>query len=132
MERGNDSAVSEVVSEIIILALVVILAAVIAAMVFGLFGNLQPTNITGVTAVRGDPGQIVITYNGGERADQLKWLNISVNGGISPSLGTYGSVTPLSIGNSTVVAGPSPGKDHVIVTGYFSDGTVQVVLDTTV
>jgi flagellin-like protein len=126
----NDEAVSEVIGTILIIALVVTLAAIIGAMVFGLVGNLQQTHIVGVSAVRFNQTHITVTFNGGEKADQLNWLNITVNGAIRPSLGTFGSTTSLGVGNSTTVTGNTSGNDHVIVVGNFADGTQQVVLDT--
>jgi FlaG/FlaF family flagellin (archaellin) len=129
-KKRNECAVSEVMGSVLMVALVVILAAIIGSMVFGLVGNLQETKVIAVTAVRSNATAISITYNGGERTDQLNWLNITVNGAIRPSLGTFGSTTPLRVGNSTTVTGNTSGNDRVIVVGNFADGTQQVVLDT--
>ena len=129
-KKRNEDAVSEVMGTVLMVALVVILAAIIGSMVFGLVGNLQQTHIVGVSAVRFNQTHITVTFNGGEKADQLNWLNITVNGAIRPSVGTFGSTTPLGVGNSTTVTGNTSGNDHVIVVGNFADGTQQVVLDT--
>jgi flagellin-like protein len=126
----NDEAVSEVIGTILIIALVVTLAAIIGAMVFGLVGNMQDTKVVAVTAVRFNESAIRLTYHGGDRVDQLYWLNISVNGARIGSMGT--GTSSVDVGNTTLVAGNIPGNDHVIVVGAFSDGTEQVVLDTMV
>jgi len=126
----NDEAVSEVIGTILIIALVVTLAAIIGAMVFGLVGNMQDTKVVAVTAVRFNESAISLTYHGGDRVDQLYWLNISVNGASSGRMGT--GTSSVDVGNTTLVAGNIPGNDHVIVVGAFSDGTEQVVLDTMV
>lgn len=127
-----EHAVSEVIGTVLIIALVVALAGIIGAMVFGLVGNLQNTKIVGVTATRFNATNITVTYAGGQNSGQLYWVNISTNGIRTGQFGNVGSKTPVTVGNSTLVAGNSPGKDHVVVVGAFSDGTEQVILDTTV
>jgi FlaG/FlaF family flagellin (archaellin) len=132
--NSYESAVSEVIGEVLILALVVLLAAVIGAMVFGLAGSIQKTTISGVTATRNTDGFVMVTYHGGEEANQLHSLNITVNGSgygiiiVSLNAGT----TPLDVGNSTMLRAPAPGMDHVVVVGNFADGRQQLFLDTVV
>jgi flagellin-like protein len=128
----NDEAVSEVIGTILIIALVVTLAAIIGAMVFGLVGNMQDTKVVAVTAVRFNESNISLTYHGGDRPDQLYWLNISVNGTPVGRMGTLGGTSPVKVGNVTLVAGNFLGNNHVIVVGAFSDGKEQVLLDTIV
>lgn len=130
--RRHDSAVSDVIGTVLIVALVVILAAIVAVTVFGFSGILRPTTIVGVTAVRGDFGNVTVTYTGGASQNPLYWLSISVNGSAMKTLGVFGGTTPLEIGNSTTVGAPVPGKDHIVVVGDFADGTRQIVLDTIV
>jgi flagellin-like protein len=126
----KDEAVSEVIGTILIIALVVTLAAIIGAMVFGLVGTVQDTKVIAVTAVRFNESNISLTYNGGDRSDQVYWLNISVNGSPVGRMGT--GTSPVMVGNVTLVGGSFPSYDHVIVVAAFADGTEQVVLDTTV
>jgi flagellin-like protein len=128
----TDEAVSEVIGTILIIALVVTLAAIIGAMVFGLVGTVQNTKVIAVTAVRYNSSNISLTYNGGDRADQVYWLNISVNGTPAGIMGTLGGTSPVRVGNATLIGGRFPGYDHVIVVAAFADRTEQVVLDTTV
>lgn len=113
---------------ILMVALVVILAAVIGTMVFGLAGNLQETQVVGVTAVKYNSTHIVVTYNGGDKADQLYNLSVSMNGASQVSM-TQGK-TPMIVGNSSYFGGVTTGSDHLVITGWFADGTQQVIMDT--
>lgn len=128
--KGNDSAVSEVLGEVMVIGLVVALAAIIGAMVFGLVGTMPKSQIVGVTATRMDAGNVTVSYFGGEKQDQVRWLNITVNGSSPVILGSFQGTTPLDVGNSTRISAPVPGMDHIIVVGNFADGTAQVLLDT--
>jgi hypothetical protein len=106
----------------------VILAAIIGATVLSLVGNMQPTRIVGVTAVRFNETNISITYYGCDKPDQLYWLNISINGGNATSIGS--NTPPLKVGNLTMVGASASYHDHVVIVGGFADGNKQIVLDT--
>jgi FlaG/FlaF family flagellin (archaellin) len=130
LNNRNDTAVSEVAGSILMVAVTVILAALIGVTALSFFGTMQPTRIVGVTAVRFNESNVTITYYGCDKPDQLYWLNISVNGARSESMGDVGGTTPLGVGNTTMVSAPAYGKDHLVVVGSFVDGRGQVVLDT--
>ena len=127
--KGSEDAVSPVIGVILMVAITVILAAVIAAFVFGMAGNVSKTRSVAVTAQK--QGQnIVVTNNGGPDIQDLSAYNVSVayNNG---STGTF--ALPTNVGASIKFPNgttPSAGKDHIIVTATFTDGTQQVVLDT--
>ena len=124
----KDRAVSEVMGTILMVALVVILAAVIGVMVFGLAGNLQDTKVVGVTAAKYNSTHIVVTFTGGDKADQVYNLSVSMNGASQGSM-TQGK-SPIKVGNSSYFGGVTKGSDHLVITGWFADGTQQVVMDT--
>ena len=126
----KDRAVSEVMGSILMVALVVILAAVIGAFVFGLTGSMQSSNLVGVSAVKYDSTHILVTFVGGDKANQLYRLNVSINGNNAGALGTPPWTTPISVGNSSLFAGSTTGSDHLVIIGSFADGTQQVVMDT--
>ena len=128
VNNRNEQAISEVMGSILMVALVVILAAVIGTMVFGLAGNLQETQVVGVTAVKYNSTHIVVTYNGGDKTDQLYNLSVSMNGASQVSM-TQGK-TPMIVGNSSYFGGVTTGSDHLVITGWFADGTQQVIMDT--
>ena len=109
-------------------AVTVILAALIGVTALSFFGNMQPTRIVGVTAVRFNQTNVSVTYYGSDKPDQLYWLNISVNGDSSKTLGD--GITPLGVGNTTSVFADVPGMDHIVVVGSFADSNKQVLLDT--
>jgi flagellin-like protein len=123
--RKNEEAVSPVIGVILMVAITVILAAVIAAFVFGMAGNIQKTHIVQFTVSRGTAG-VTATFQGGQDAGSLISTNWSSDGGVT----NYKSVNN-TIGNTfTFPTTITPA--HVIGVGTFSDGSNQVVIDTTV
>jgi FlaG/FlaF family flagellin (archaellin) len=126
----HEAAVSEVMGSILMVAVTVIFAMLIGATVLSLVGSMQQTRVVGVVAVRLNATFVTITYYGCDTPDQVYQLNISANGMGPTALGS--GTTPLEVGTSTMVSATAPGNDHMVVTGAFSDGTRQVVLNTMV
>ena len=135
--RKNDEAVSPVIGVILMVAITVILAAVIAAFVFGMSGNISKTKIVAVTAQQPDARTITVTYQGGQDAGSFVSGNVTVTPGNTTCNVASVSYTPNTrlltneVG-STVLAtsnGCFDGKDHVVATGLFGDGSSQVLLD---
>lgn len=126
----HEAAVSEVMGSILMVAVTVIFAMLIGATVLSLVGSMQQTRVVGVVAVRLNATFVSITYYGSDTPDQVYQLNIPVNGMGPTALGS--GTTPLDVGTSTMVSATAPGNDHMVVTGAFSDGTRQVVLNTMV
>ena len=137
----NDDAVSPVIGVILMVAITVILAAVIAAFVFGMAGNIQKTKLVAAT-VQQNGNNIIVTWQGGQDAATFTGGNVSLTLGsgsvgtiaYSPTVGTLGNIGPV-VGCQTVIsltgAGATlSGRDHVVVTGWFGDGSQQVILDT--
>ena len=87
-----------------------------------------------VTADQPDNTTIIVTYQGGPDLENLMELEITVTDsrGISKtrSMGTRQDTTPVQRLGTTKFTGNFQGRDHVVVTGYFSNGTVQNLLDT--
>jgi archaeal type IV pilus assembly protein PilA len=139
--RKNDEAVSPVIGVILMVAITVILAAVIAAFVFGMSGNISKTKIVAVTAQQPDAQHITVTYQGGQDAQSFSYGNVSVSpSGVPSCTVTYnngtsgGNMLTTQVGSSVTVTGSVAtcfqGKDHVVSTGSFGDGSTQVLLDT--
>jgi len=126
----HEAAVSEVMGSILMVAVTVIFAMLIGATVLSLVGRMQQTRVVGVVAVRLNATFVTITYYGCDKPDQVYQLNISVNGMGPTALGS--GTTPLEVGTSMIVSATAPGNDHMVVTGAFSDGTRQVLLNTMV
>ena len=123
--RKEESAVSPVIGVILMVAITVILAAVIGAFVFGMGGSLKKTYNVGVTATQVNANNVTFTFQGGPDADLVTFLNSTVGGGNQTS--HSGDIT---VGDTWSSGGATPGRDHVVVTAEFADGTKQVVLDT--
>jgi flagellin-like protein len=131
----NEDAVSPVIGVILMVAITVILAAVIAAFVFGMAGNIQKTKVVAATAGQSDATHITVTYQGGQDANSVDAINITVNGagptGTVPFImGTAGGNTYVPIGCTTTFGTGTTGKDKVLATAHFTDGSSQVILDT--
>ena len=125
--RKEESAVSPVIGVILMVAITVILAAVIGAFVFGMGGNLKKTYNVGVTATQSGENNVTFTFQGGPDADLVTHLNTSVAG---KTAWCSASGNPPAIGTTWTDGNATSGRDHVVVTAKFQDGTTQVVLDT--
>ncbi|MGA7627258.1 MAG: type IV pilin N-terminal domain-containing protein [Methanoregula sp.] len=143
--RNNEEAVSPVIGVILMVAITVILAAVIAAFVFGMAGNIQKTKVVAATESRINSSWVTATYQGGQDAGSLNGIAWQVNGA-NVTVAVPGSTTlslsgtpenyvyatsggTLPIGALMYV--PAGSNSHVTGVGYFSDGTTQVIVDTT-
>jgi len=96
----------------------------------------QPAQQAPVTAVQPDDSHITIGFHGGPGMDNLVELEITITDSSGKSLtqsrGSRLATTPIRTDSTMTFTGSFAGKDHVIVTGYFSDGSQRTVLDTTV
>ena len=133
----NEDAVSPVIGVILMVAITVILAAVIAAFVFGMAGNIQKTKVVAATAQQTDATHISITYQGGQDASTVDAINITVNGAGATTaapfiMGTAGGNTFVPVGCTTTFNTGTTGKDKIVATAHFTDGSSQVILDTSV
>jgi len=131
----NEEAVSPVIGVILMVAITVILAAVIAAFVFGMAGNISKTKVVAATAQQPDATHIIVTYQGGQDAQTCTGVQWTITNSYGTQIATsmMGSTggTPLTVGTSATLSGTS-GKDHVVATAFFSDGSQQVILDNTI
>jgi len=141
----NNRALSPVIGEILLVAIVVVLGAIIASFAFGNSESITKLYLVGSTADQPDSEHIVVTFTGGKDADKILFVNISVNGFFydkntdnwtSSEFNSFGGdgINPIKAGRSEILTDDTgtyirPEQDHVIVTGHFVDGTVQVVLD---
>ena len=119
-------------------AITVILAAVIGAFVFGMGSGVKKTYIVAATASQMG-NDIVVTYNGGPDADQVKYVNVTQAGTVTPTTTTTPSTILVDTdagdggvgASATFTDGGTGGKtDHVVVTATFADSSTQVILDT--
>ena len=125
-----------IILAVVFFAAIFILPAVIAAFVFGMAGNIAKTKVVAATVQQPDAGTIIVTYQGGQDAGSLVEMTASVTtpGGEmqKQALGSKSGTGPVEIGKTLTFEGDFAGRDMVIATGYFSDGTEQVIVDTRV
>jgi archaeal type IV pilus assembly protein PilA len=143
IHKKNEHAVSEVVSVILLIAVTVILAALIAAFVFSFIGGLQKGNIAAATISRVNGSYVSVTFAGGQVTGSVAMINWTVNGAAPTTYIGGTSVTAgmqdhpsnngiLNIGSVALIAAPNPGKDHIVGAAAYSDGAIQIILDTTI
>jgi hypothetical protein len=88
-----------------------------------------------VTATQTDSTHILIAYPGSTETSNLLELETTITDSTgkvqTKSIGDHQSTTPLKWGATLIFTGTFSGNDHVLVTGYFMDGSQKTVLDTT-
>jgi len=148
--RKDKKGVSPVIGVILMVAATIVIAAVVIAMLGG-FGAPKSQYIVSVTAEQRSVATVLdiyITVQGGPDATSLDYIEADVtdvtgavtpinNGGTDNPTGwgtADGDATDVVIGTTGKTAGAGigagSGDDHVVVRGFFTDGTVQVILDT--
>jgi hypothetical protein len=118
---------------IILVPVLLFASALVAAMVFSMAGSVQHTKVVSVTAYRPDAGHIVVTYPGGQDAASLQSISIVDNGAMAGmiSIPAGSGLTSLPVGMNTTVPASAKVSNHIVVTGTFSDGSHQLLLDIT-
>ncbi len=117
-------------------AISVILGAVIGSYAFGMSENVQHIRMVATSVVESAP-DILITYQGGDAQPEQSSLTISAPNATpfntvssQGALSTRGTPVTPDVGAVMVLSGAATnGKDHVVVVGYFTDGTSQVISD---
>jgi tetratricopeptide (TPR) repeat protein len=122
----------------VLVAMIALLIAsfALAFFVFGMAGNIAhaTTKVVALTAIKPDSQHIVVTYQGGQDADQLRQVTITVTDSSGNSqtgiIGQSSQTTPVVVDSSTQFTGEFLGKTHVVAIGKFSDNTEQMLLNT--
>ena len=120
----DEEAVSPVIGVILMVAITVILAGVIAEFVFGMVGGLKKNYMVVATVSQSGANTVDFTYQGGPDHSLVAGLNYSVGSGNRTPVSASKPGTTWSSTDGTT------GRDHVVVSAYFSDGSEQVILDT--
>ena len=88
-----------------------------------------------VTATQTDSTRILITYPGNTETINLLELEATITDSAgktqTKSIGDRHSTTPLKFGATLPLTGTFSGNDHLLVTGYYIEGSQKLVLDTT-
>ena len=127
--RKNDEAVSPVIGVILMVAITVILAAVIAAFVFGMSGNIQKTKIVSVGLSRTSPTNVNAIFNGGQDASSAYSINFTGTNVTTVMMGS--GTTAITVGTMQAIT-VSSSPVEIIAVGKFSDGSSQIILDSTI
>jgi hypothetical protein len=89
-----------------------------------------------VSAAQVSGSRIHITYTGSPQTTELLELEATITDSSgktqTQSIGDRFSTTPLRFGATMDLDGSFGGSDHLLVTGYFMDGSQRHVLDTTI
>ena len=141
--RKNDEAVSPVIGVILMVAITVILAAVIAAFVFGMSGNITKTKVVSVTLNRPNSSAVSSTFQGGQDAASFSRGVVTVTGDAgavlldaayspqsSPQTSPASGNLTSQVGSTVTATGTFTEKNHVVVVGWFTDSSQQVIIDT--
>jgi flagellin-like protein len=122
----TEAAVSPVIGVILMVAITVILSAIIAAFVLGMAGNMpKESKLVGMNIHQPDQGSIVVTYMGGQGSGFFMGANVSIN----EVRNVTAPILPV-VGSSIRYYGDFGSRDHVVITGHFSDGSETVLIDT--
>jgi FlaG/FlaF family flagellin (archaellin) len=121
-------------------AITVILAAVIASFVFGMSGSITKTKIVAATVQQPEGTSITVTYQGGQDAGSFDYAIVEVYNDDKSLVDTYtnatvtddatGNILGNIVGSTVTATGVFSQKNHVVVVGYFTDSTQQVIIDT--
>lgn len=128
---NQESAVSEVIGVVLVVALTVILAAIVAAYMFGMVPSLPTSRTIALTASQQDSEHIMVVYHGGPDQKSLASMNITWPSGVvqlvtSPKIGDTYTATNVGAGPRNVTS----GKDHLVISGTFTNNAQQVLLET--
>ena len=129
--RSDEEAVSPVIGVILMVAIVVILAAVIAAFVFGMAGSTGTTKTVAViVSIQGTSGNetAIATWEGGVDLNKMESWKYTTDGGTAGANLTAGTPEQPDVGQISDL-GTLGASRRVILTGYFSDGSEQVIYD---
>jgi hypothetical protein len=92
-----------------------------------------PAQTSGVTVTKPDDSHITVAFTGAPGMETALELEITITdtqGKIrTQSLGSRLATTPVQTHATQTFTGSYSGKNHVTVTGYFSDGSHRIVLD---
>lgn len=133
--RIRDSVINPHV--IVFLFIILVLLVSMGAMVFGAGSGISKgshnTKIVSATAMQPSAGIIHVTYQGGGDAAKVNQLIImatdSEGTSYLHSLGKRGDTKPLPTGSSVSISGRFVGKDHVVATAQYMDGTSREILN---
>jgi flagellin-like protein len=131
-----EDAVSPVIGVVLMVAVTVILAAIFSTFVFGMVTTVPKTKVIAAIVQQPDANNIIVTYQGGQDAGScigIRWAVTDAAGATQAYDMSVPQVSSrLQVGTSYTITGSFSRRDHVVATAYFSDGSEQVILDSTI
>ena len=95
------------------------------------------TRIVAATVQQPDNGTLIVTYHGGHDEDQVQGMNVTItdsSGQVQTKM--VGRKNPthalLPVGEIVTFSGKFSGNDHAVATVHFTDGSTQIIMDTSV
>lgn len=92
-----------------------------------------PETVNGLQVSKPDASHIIVAFVGAPGMDNLLELEITITDSNGKSLtmakGSRLGTTPLPVHATETLTGSFGGKNHVFVTGYFSDGSHRTLAD---
>jgi len=96
----------------------------------------QTPAATQISVTKPDASHILVTYQGGTDLERLIEIDATVTDSQGKSstqhIGSKTATTPVTIGGTIKFEGSYSGSNHVIITGYYVDGSSQVLQNTNV
>ncbi len=93
----------------------------------------EPVTVSGVTVTRQDDSHVSVAFIGAPGMENLLELEITItdsNGkSRTQSIGSKLATTPVQVHATQTFTGSYAGKTHILITGYFSDGSRKIILD---
>ena len=94
----------------------------------------QTPAATQISVTRPDSSHIVVTYLGGTDLERLIELDATVTDSQGKSsfqhIGSKTATSPIRIGGTIPFEGSYTGNNHVLIVGYYIDGSSRVLQDT--
>jgi hypothetical protein len=96
-------------------------------------GTTTPATFSGITVTKPDSTHITIAYVGPDDMSSLLELECTLTDdqgkSLTQSIGSKLATTPVKLHATKTVTGAYAGKNHVYITGYYTDGTHKTLVD---
>ena len=133
----NDEALSPVIGTILMVMTSVMLGAIIGTYAFGMAEGVHNTRMVSTSVIQSG-SDILVTYTGGQAQPDLSSMAITAPNATTfitvdsrGALSTTGTPVHPDVSAVMVLSGAATGgQDHVVVLGYFNDGSSQIISDT--
>jgi|WetSurMetagenome_2_1015567.scaffolds.fasta_scaffold55798_2 hypothetical protein len=99
----------------------------------GSAASSTPATFSGVTVTKPDTTHITVAYVGPDDMTSLLELEVTLTDdqgrSLTRSIGSKLSTTPIQLHATHTFTGAYAGKNHVVITGYYTDGTQKTIVN---